>query len=210
MRQTGSEEYHKQMRFEGGEALYVKKRHCREWRTCTDPDHMVTVKKSRGWFQGYDRIRQHCRDKDCGKRRHQVWVIRDRHALEKPAYDMLSVVYLCREMDLEVGGEGETVRIVNAHDLWDVNVRAIKRETVEVPGGKFKALRIQIRPSPANDGTKLRDEFQGLFGIKGNIRLWIDEESRIPVKIRGVVPFGVDLNMEIDLVRKRIPKSPLP
>ena len=208
LRQEGSEVSHKQMRFEGGEAVYVKRKHCNRWRTCTNQDHFVSVERSRGLFRGTETVQEHCRNSDdCTEGKHYFWEERHRHTLDRPTYDLLSVIYVSRGLDLAVGGPAEAVRIVNDHDLWDVKIRATGRETVEVPGGTYQALKIEITPVPVSQGTTLREEFQGLFGIKGSIELWIDEKTRIPVKIRGVVPFGVDLNMEISLTGKELPKS---
>ena len=92
--------------------------------------------------------------------------------------------------------------------MWDVTVKAVKRETVEVPAGKFKALLIEITPKPADDDTEMRTDFEGLFGIRGEIQVWVDQKTMIPLKIRGVVPFGIDLNMEVSLRRARSPAFP--
>lgn len=205
--QRGSESHDKQMVFQGNEILYLKKKHCKEYRTCVHQRHLIWNKKSRGFLQGYEVDRRHCRDKYCGNRAHHVWQVRDRHPVDRPTFDMLSVIYICRGMTLPVGGKGEEIRVVNAHDVWDVSVRATGREKVEVPAGKFRCIRIQIAPKPAADGTKIKKEFEGLFGIRGKIRIWVDEKTRIPVKIQGVVPFGVDLNMEVSLLRKEIPAT---
>ena len=206
--QRGTEVYDKQMLFQDNEAVYVKKKHCREKRTCDNPRHVIREKVSRGLFMGYDRVRKHCPKRKCDKLDHYGWRIRHRHPTDKPTYDMLSVLYICRTMDLPLNGKGEDVRIVNAHDLWDVTVRAKAREKIEVPAGKFRCILLEISPKPADSNTKLRKEFEGLFGIRGNIQVWIDEKTRIPVRIRGIVPFGVDLNMEISLTKKSIPGSP--
>ncbi|MCZ6601487.1 MAG: DUF3108 domain-containing protein, partial [Planctomycetota bacterium] len=139
-------------------------------------------------------------------RKHYVWRIRDRHKVDRPTYDMLSVIYICRTLDLPLKGKGQELRIVDAHDQWDVTIRAVAREKIEVPAGKFRCLRIEISPKPAEKGTKVRKEFRGLFGIHGDIQIWIDEKTRIPVRIRGVVPFGVDLNMEVSLAKKTLPQ----
>lgn len=202
---TGTEEFRKRMRFEGAEGTYLRWKHCRVGQKCRNPDHIVSVKKSRGLFRGSERVRRHCRDMECGDRRHGFWQVRHEHEFDRPTFDMLSVLYVCRGMDLPLGGPGERIRIVGDHDLWDVVVRAVKREKIKVPAGTFRTLKIEIRPKPAGTGTKLRKELKGLFGIRGKIQIWVDEARRIPVKIRGTVPFGVDLNMEISLTRKRIP-----
>ena len=205
--QKGSEPNHKQMIFEDGQAVYVKKKHCNRWKTCEDPDHIEWVTRSKSLFGSAERVREHCREESCRSPKHVYWQERHRHDLDGSTYDMLSMVYVARALDLSLEGEAQTLRLVNSHDIWDVKVRAVARETVTVPAGKFRTLRIEISPKPATDDTELREEFQGLFGIKGNIKIWIDEETKIPVRIRGVVPFGVDLNMDISLTEKRQPQA---
>ena len=80
---------------------------------------------------------------------------------------------------------------------------AVKKEKITVPAGTFDTLQIALIPSCLDKSEEVKKKkFQGLFGIKGTIRLWVDVEKKRPIRVRGIIPFGVDLNAEVDLVRK--------
>ena len=74
---------------------------------------------------------------------------------------------------------------------------------LKVSAGSFDAVKVIIEPVSTVEG-KDAEEFEGLFGLHGSIALWIDKESRIPIKIEGTLPFGlVDLFATIELTEIR-------
>jgi hypothetical protein len=101
--------------------------------------------------------------------------------LEVPArvQDVLSAFYYVRTLPLADGA----VLSVPAHDnraSYDLEVKVLKREQIEVPAGKFNC--VQVEPV-------LKSE--GIFKSKGRILVWLtDDAKRIPVKVTSKVPIG--------------------
>jgi uncharacterized protein DUF3108 len=94
-------------------------------------------------------------------------------------HDVLSAFYYVRTCPLPEGG---TISIPT-HDnekSYDMEVRVIRRERVEVPAGKFDCVVVQ---------PVLKSE--GIFKAKGEMLVWLsDDERRIPVQVKSKVPIG--------------------
>jgi hypothetical protein len=94
-------------------------------------------------------------------------------------HDVLSAFYYVRTCPLPEGG---TISIPT-HDnekSYDMEVRVIRRERVEVPAGKFDCVVVQ---------PVLKSE--GIFKSKGEMLVWLsDDERRIPVQVKSKVPIG--------------------
>lgn len=94
-------------------------------------------------------------------------------------HDVLSAFYYVRTRPLP---EGEDLSIP-AHDnrkSYDLEVRVIRREKIEVPAGKFHCVVVE---------PVLKSE--GIFKSKGQILVWLtDDERRLPVKVTSKVPIG--------------------
>ena len=71
--------------------------------------------------------------------------------------------------------------------------------------GTFDALRLILTPRPAA-GTPASARFQGLFGLCGEITLLVDKATKIPLIIRGTVPIGIDVNVEVLLTKIDAPE----
>lgn len=173
--------------------VYLKRKHCHG---CQDDAHFVTT--SRGGFLGIgsESVRVHCDASHCPEQAHRVWQERHVHPADPLAGDALTTLYRARALDLEVGGPARVLRVVVGRSAFDVTVRAIAKESCEVPAGTFDALRIVLEPKPA-EGTPASARFEGLFGLCGEITLLVDAERKIPLKIRGTVPMGIDINAEV-------------
>jgi hypothetical protein len=93
--------------------------------------------------------------------------------------DVLSAFYYIRTCPLP---EGATVSIPT-HDnekSYDMEVRVLRRERVEVPAGKFDCVLVE---------PILKSE--GIFKSKGQMLVWLsDDERRIPVQVKSKVPIG--------------------
>ena len=94
-------------------------------------------------------------------------------------HDVLSAFYYVRTQPLPDGG---TVSIPT-HDnekSYDMVVKVIRRERVEVPAGKFDCVVVQpIMKS------------EGIFKSKGEMFVWLtDDDRRIPVQVKSKVPIG--------------------
>jgi hypothetical protein len=93
--------------------------------------------------------------------------------------DVLSAFYYVRTVPLPTGA---TVA-VPTHDnkkSYDMEVRVLRRERVQVPAGKFDCVVVE---------PVLKSE--GVFKSKGSIDVWLtDDAKRIPVLVKSKVPVG--------------------
>ncbi len=114
--------------------------------------------------------------------------------------DMLGAVYLSRTLLLS--GEEEVVfPLLDRTTLWELTLRRGDRKVVEVPAGRFDAIEIILDPKHyPGEPEKDKEKFEGLFGIRGSIHLWVDVTTGVPVRIAGSIPAGpVDIDVDIFL-----------
>jgi hypothetical protein len=189
--QSGSDMAEKRLEFSPGHIEYWKRKHCQD-KSCHNPDHFV--KDAHGRLH-------HCDDRDCELSSHQVWTKRWDHCGQGGAYDMLSALYLVRSLDLS---EGHTLRVVEGDQIFDVTIEPVGEEWVRTDAGSFYTACMALEPQfVSGDPPKKASKLRGVFGLGGTIRVWIDKATGAPVKLRGKIPFGVDLNGEVDLVARR-------
>ena len=102
---------------------------------------------------------------------------------EEPLDD-LSFIYYARTLPMEVGDEYTLNRYFKA-DGNPVVLRVLRKETVNVPAGRFRTVVVQ--PIIKTDG---------LFGEGGRAEVYFsDDERRIPVMIKSRVPVVGSLTM---------------
>ncbi len=95
------------------------------------------------------------------------------------AQDILSSLYYVRMMELEVG---KSVFIENHADRknYPLEIKVLRRETVDVPAGKFDCLVVEPILRAA-----------GLFKGEGRLMIWLtNDEHKIPVLMRSKVIIG--------------------
>jgi hypothetical protein len=94
-------------------------------------------------------------------------------------HDVLSAFYYVRTQPLPEGGG----LVVPAHDnrkSYDLEVKVIRRERVEVPAGTFDC--VVVEPILMSEG---------IFKSKGRTLVWLtDDARRLPVKVTSKVPIG--------------------
>jgi len=93
--------------------------------------------------------------------------------------DPLSCVYYLRSTPLS---PGDTLRmpVHTERRTWPLTVEVVRREELDIPGfGTLSTLRIE--PTMY---------FPGIFVRKGRMVIWVEEETRIPVRMNVDVPVG--------------------
>ncbi len=101
------------------------------------------------------------------------------HELPEEIYDPLSAFYVVRWYDLVVGAS-VYVPMFDSKRVWDVEVKVLRKERIEVPAGTFDTVLIQ--PLMKSDG---------IFSRKGKMYIWLtDDEKRIPVRLKSKVKIG--------------------
>jgi hypothetical protein len=101
--------------------------------------------------------------------------------------DDAAFFYFLRTVPLEVGKTYRYTRYFKK-ELNPVVIKVVKRETMELPGGKDVPCLI-LNPVVGEEG---------LFAPRSQAMLWLtDDERRLPVQIRAKLPFGtVTLRLE--------------
>ena len=96
--------------------------------------------------------------------------------------DPLSCLYYLRTLDTEDLAPGSTVRmpVHTVRRTWALVIEVQRREELDIPGfGKLSTLRI-----------KPIVRFPGIFVRKGGMVVWIEEKTKIPVRMNVDIPIG--------------------
>lgn len=103
---------------------------------------------------------------------------------EIPLYvnDIISAFYFARTLDYSNMKVNDLINLQNFYKdkVYDLDVKYLGKETVEVPAGKFEC--VVVEPL-VKEG--------GLFKHEGNIIVWLtDDELKMPVKVRTKIIIG--------------------
>lgn len=96
--------------------------------------------------------------------------------------DIVSAFYLARTFDYSDMEKGDKIHLQNFYKdkVYDLDVRYLGKETVEVPAGKFDCIIVEPL---VQEG--------GLFKSEGNIIIWLTNDSlKVPVKVKTKVVIG--------------------
>ncbi len=96
--------------------------------------------------------------------------------------DIVSAFYLARTFDYSNMKVDDKFRLQNFYKdkVYDLDVRYVGRETVEVPAGKFDCIIVEPL---VQEG--------GLFKSEGNILVWLtNDKLKVPVKVKTKVVIG--------------------
>ncbi|MCY3000382.1 MAG: DUF3108 domain-containing protein [Planctomycetota bacterium] len=172
-------------------ASYRNDGHCK---SCKDEAHFVDPT-----FFWNDRA--HCTGCKAGE--HRIWKDpRDREIPAK-AVDMVTAVMLARTV-VSQGKASAVFTLVDRDRLWEVELSRGKRGRMKVSAGHYDVVEIVLKTRPPATETGREEDFQGLFGLHGNISIWMHPESGVPVLISGRIPAGpieLDVRIELDSAR---------
>ncbi|HEV8111705.1 MAG TPA: DUF3108 domain-containing protein [Planctomycetota bacterium] len=169
--------------------------HCRG---CSNPEHFVES----AWLWGKP---YHC--EKCKRAEHRVWNDPHTRAIPPGTVDLLSAVYLARSM-VRRGDTETTFAVLDKLKLWTLTIRRGSRKVIETPAGKFDCVSVSL--STAVPPGEPRDDkgFQGLFGIQGSIRIWMEAATGVPVTISGELPVPVVHSLELNVRLKSFRGTP--
>ena len=117
--------------------------------------------------------------------------------------DSVGAVYLVRTM-VRDGLDRATFPMIDKNRLWQVEITLGDSQVIEVPAGRYAARPVLLateRTYREGEEENTDDEqFSGPFGIRGNIHLWVEERTGVPVRIQGTLPAGpLDIDLDIRL-----------
>jgi hypothetical protein len=98
-----------------------------------------------------------------------------------PAFvsDSLSAYYYFRTKELMVG-KHITIDVFDDKQLWQVEVQILGKERIQTPAGTFNTFL-----------TKPLLKFEGIFQRKGDVYIWITDDSRkMPVRMKSKIIIG--------------------
>lgn len=187
--QTGSENRRKELKIGLQEGKYVdvyrNDGHCKG---CNNREHFVDS----NWLWGKP---SHC--DGCKRGEHRVWRPSKTRDVPDGTLDMLSAVYLARTMVRE-GRLEETLQLVDELKLWNVQLTQGARKRIEVPAGKYECIEVRLKSSVPAGEPAPKDGFEGLFGLKGTIQVWLEAKTGVPVQIQGEFPIKlISSNLDV-------------
>ncbi len=99
--------------------------------------------------------------------------------IDKYVFDPFTALYYLRTKQLEVN-KVITIPVSSSEDIYDLQVRVLKREKVKVPAGEFDCF--MVRPVLLKEG---------IFLHKGDMDVWLTaDEYKIPVKMKSKIVIG--------------------
>lgn len=117
------------------------------------------------------------------------------------AVDSMAALYLSRRL-IEEDLESLDFLMVDKRRVWNVNITRGERLDLQTGLGVREAIELVLTTTRAEPESEQvdRSEFEGPFGIKGDLHLWFDVATGIPLLIAGRVPAGpVEIEVEIRL-----------
>lgn len=189
--QRGSETRNREIKIgllDGGTVgWYRNDGHCKD---CNNKEHFVDS----AWLWK-DPV--HCTERKCRNLGHRLWREPQKRSVPAGTTDMLSAVYYARALVREKRSE-DSILIIDKQRLWKVNLSVGGTKSVEVPGGKVECIEVRLRSEIPEGEPPHKETFQGLFGLQGAIRIWLDKQYGVPVKIEGEFPITL-LSTELDV-----------
>ena len=127
------------------------------------------------------------------------WETRSTFPINSKVNDILYTLYFARNIGDKVGNSNY-YWFVEKDYIWKARVSVIGEKKIDLgPAGRFDALRIAIEPDYSEQKEK-GEQFKGLFGVEGSLEIWVDKKTRIPLIIKGRVPFVYILRPTVSVI----------
>jgi len=139
----------------------------------------------------------------------RIWKDPVERSVPAQAVDMVSAGYLARQ--LFTGGIDEIrTTMIDKHKLWDMQLKRGRPVVIQIDGlGSFNAVELDLRTTRTAGEPLPKDpeeaKFEGPFGIHGDLRIFLEASTGVPLVFEGNIPLGLlgDLKADIRLVRYR-------
>ncbi len=113
--------------------------------------------------------------------------------------DILFTLYFARNIGDKIGNSRH-YWLVEKDYVWKVLVSVLEEKKIKLGTlGTFDALRIAIEPDYSEQKEK-GVQFKGLFGVAGSLDIWVDKKTRIPLIVKGRVPFVYILRPTVSVI----------
>jgi len=111
----------------------------------------------------------------------------------------MSAFYYCRTIDYSGFKPGQNIHLQNFYkdSTYELDVKYLGRQQVEVPAGKFNCIVIEPLAKAG-----------GLIKSEGKLYLWLtDDDRKMPVKVSSKISIG---SIDSDLIEFKGLNGPLP
>lgn len=135
--------------------------------------------------------KHHC--KGCKRAEHRVWRKPKLQEVPEGAVDMLSAIFLAREL-VRTGLDELSFPLLDRDTYWEVTMTRARTRNIETPAGTFRCVEVKLDPKLPKE--KKEGRFRGLFGIHGSLSIWLHATTGVPVELGGTIPAGI---MDVDV-----------
>ena len=139
----------------------------------------------------------------------RIWKESESREVPPDTLDMLSAVFACRTLIRE-GKEEISFPMIEKNRLWKLTLRRGKEKRVRTGAGTFEAVEVLLIPEPWPD-EEIEEEnkakFEGLFGMRGSIHMWVDKATGVTLRIQGDLPAG-PFTLGVDVVLESYSGTP--
>ena len=163
---------------------YLSDGHCKG---CDLPEHFVSPTFPWG-------NRHHC--DGCKRAEHRVMRAPQKRAVPKDTVDMLCAVYLARMLVRDEKSE-LSIPLLDRDVLWDVHLSTGEHKRLKTKAGSYDCVEVKLDTKRPPSEPPVKGGFEGLFGIRGQLHLWMDEKSGVPVLIQGELPVPVIGSLDV-------------
>ena len=91
-----------------------------------------------------------------------------------------------RGCDLRLGGEAPEFTVAASRKVYKIQANVVRRERVKLPGLGKTVWALKVQP---------RGEYPGDGKPKGEMVLWLEEQTRVPIKIVIDVPVITSMSL---------------
>jgi len=105
----------------------------------------------------------------------------------KPTLDIPSIFLLMRA-DAVPSKTTRTLKVLNGDTVYEVTLTPVGKERVTVAAGSFDACQYDVGVRELKEKDESADETQPVQ--YRSVRAWLDEKSRMPLKIEAQISFG--------------------
>jgi len=139
----------------------------------------------------------------------RIWREPSYRQVPEGTVDLLTAVFFARTLIREKLDE-LSFPMIDKDRIWLLTLRRGKEKRMETQAGTFDVVEAILEPG-VYPGEEIDEDkvkrFEGIFGIHGSIRLWVEKHSGVPVRIEGDLPLG-PITLGIDVVLESYAGTP--
>lgn len=135
----------------------------------------------------------------------RIWRDAQLYGVPAGTVDTLGAVYVVRSM-IRDDRRVTTLNTLDKERVWEAALSLGDLSVVETPAGNFAGREVHlttrlltrlgeaVEPDPEDEG------FSGPFGIRGQIRLFVEANTGVPIAVSGTIPAGpIDIGLDLRL-----------